>query len=56
MTLPSFPIHFHPFPSIPFNFHQFLSIPIHSHAPIGSGYDYRHHPYYSKFAKVVIEE
>lgn len=26
------------------------------YVPIGSGYDYRHHPYYSKFAKVMIEE
>ena len=26
------------------------------YVPIGSGYDYRHHPFYSKFAKVVIEE
>lgn len=26
------------------------------YVPIGSGYDYRHHPFYSKFAKVEIEE
>ena len=26
------------------------------YVPIGSGYDYRHHPFYSKFAKVVVEE
>lgn len=26
------------------------------YVPIGSGYDYRHHPFYTKFAKVLIEE
>ena len=26
------------------------------YVPIGSGYDYRHHPFYSKFKKVVTEK